>query len=130
VGGIAGSGEFNFVTANSGYIRDCTSTGDITATATGWWAFAAGISNSSGRITDCTASGRLSAYTYNYPYAYAGGINAYAIGDGSITGCHFGGKIIDNPTYYAKAPIDGHGGGGGTGGAGSSGSNTWDDWLE
>jgi uncharacterized repeat protein (TIGR02543 family) len=122
VGGIAGSGEGSSI---PGSIKDCTSTGNITATATGWWAFAAGISNWSGDISNCTASGRLSARS---AFAYAGGINAYLNG-GSITYCHFGGKIIKNPTYYAMAPIDGHGGGGGHGVAGSAGTNTWDDWL-
>ncbi|MDR2054097.1 MAG: hypothetical protein LBP80_11850 [Treponema sp.] len=89
VGGIAKSGHFGFTTSDSGLIWDCTSTGDITVTAAGWRAFAAGISSGSGRIANCAASGRLSASS---AYAYAGGINAYAIGAYSITHCHFGGK--------------------------------------
>jgi hypothetical protein len=135
VGGIAGSGHFAFETDNSGSIVNCTNTGDITAYATGFWALAAGISNSSGYIDRCTAKGRISAKTLVNPYAYAGGINAYAIGDFSITNNHFGGKIINNATYYAKGPIDGHTGYimsaavNNTAGSDSF-NNTWDVWLE
>jgi hypothetical protein len=124
VGGIAGSAFFSFTPGNSGLIKDCTSTGNITATATGWWAFAAGITGSlnGGSIENCTAGGRISAVCYNYDFAYAGGITAY--GGGPITGCRFEGKIIDNPTYYVKAPIEAN--------SKSAITNcTWnEDWLE
>jgi uncharacterized repeat protein (TIGR02543 family) len=124
VGGIAGSAFFSFTPGNSGIIKDCSSTGDITATATGWWAFAAGIAGSlnGGSIENCTAGGRLSAVCYNYDFAYAGGITAY--GGGPITGCHFGGKIIDNPSYYVKAPIEANN-------KSAITNCTWnEDWLE
>jgi hypothetical protein len=117
IGGITGG---NFNGGGQVTITDCTSTGDMTSTAAGWWAFAAGImGGGSATLTDCTASGNLSASSQ---YAYAGGMSAYG---GTFTGCYFGGTIAAG-SYYARGPMDGHANGTGAAASGADGNgNTW-----
>jgi hypothetical protein len=110
VGGIAGGSYFAFEATKSGNIYNCSSYGDMTAIAEGWWAFASGISgcfNIDSLMEYCTAGGVLYAQS---EFAYAGGMTSYAIG---LTGsgatyyrCKFVGNIKAG-AYYTYGPITG-----------------------
>jgi hypothetical protein len=106
VGGIAGGSYFGFVAGGSGSIYNCSSYGDITAGASGWWAFAAGISGcfqGAVRMEQCVAGGTIRAISQ---YAYAGGMTAYGSGDAVFYRCRFTGNIKPG-AYYTAGPITG-----------------------
>jgi hypothetical protein len=105
-GGIAGGSYFGFVAGESGGIYNCSSHGDISARANGWWAFAAGISGcfqGDVRMEYCVAGGTLSAIS---EFAYAGGMTAYGDEHAVIYRCSFVGAISPFD-YYACGPITG-----------------------
>jgi hypothetical protein len=109
-GGIAGGSYFGFVAGESGGIYNCSSYGDITAGAGGWWALAAGISGcfqGAVRMERCVAGGIIKAGSQ---YAYAGGMTAYGSGDAVFYRCSFVGAISPF-SYHSYGPITGHGGG-------------------
>jgi hypothetical protein len=111
VGGIAGGAFFGFSPGVSGNIYDCSSYGDITAVAGGYWAFAAGISGcfqgdaSQGgvRMENCTAGGTIKAASQ---WAYVGGMTCYGDGGAVYYRCNFVGAIAPG-NYYAWGPITG-----------------------
>jgi hypothetical protein len=106
VGGIAGGSYFGFVAGESGGIYDCSSYGDITAGAGGYWAFAAGISGcfqGAVRMERCVAGGIIKASSQ---YAYAGGMTAYSDNNAVFYRCSFFGAIAPF-NYYTYGPITG-----------------------
>jgi hypothetical protein len=100
VGGITGGSYYGFLPAAdySGLVENCSSSGNISATAGGWWAFAGGIAGTicgngdtlPTQITNCAASGQIYAVS---AYAYAGGVVAYLYSQARASKCSFTGTL-------------------------------------
>jgi hypothetical protein len=119
VGGITGGSYYGFLqyAGYSGIVEACSSNGNITATAAGWWAFAGGIAGCicgssdmlPSRITNCTAGGQIYAQS---SYAYAGGVTAYVYSEAVVSKCSFTGTIRES-NYFSVGRLAGYISGGG-----------------
>jgi len=106
VGGILGGSHYSFSSDPHGYIADCSSTGDITVSAIGFWPMAGGIAGllaggtqtveGSTNISRCFASGTiLNNSTSNSNWPYLGGIVGYIYVGAKVSQCCFTGTVIN-----------------------------------
>jgi hypothetical protein len=111
-GGIA-NGELSMNTAYRGYIIDCSSTGNISASALGLWTFAGGIAaslagdggdmaddSSTTRILRCRAEGSIDISGTSSGFPYAGGITAYNYYGALVSQCRFDGTVKNRSAAY------------------------------
>ncbi|MDR0586756.1 MAG: cadherin-like beta sandwich domain-containing protein [Treponema sp.] len=128
-GGILG-GTFNgFSDWYNGYITGCSSTGDITVGAMGFWPMAGGIAGiicgghgsleNSTRITRSFATGTIKlasppgsgtegAQGYTGQWPYVGGIVGYVYFGAWVSQCYFDGNVIVNQAYDYTGGIAGY----------------------
>jgi hypothetical protein len=112
-GGIAGGSRYGFKTYYSGKIEDCYSTGNVTASGGGIWAWAGGIAGTicgdghdnpdaegSGipgtgptRIVRCYATGIVAASGSQNSWPYVGGIVGYNYYGSLVSQCWFDGAV-------------------------------------
>lgn len=106
VGGIIGGSHYSFSSDPHGYIADCSSTGNITVSAMGFWPMAGGIAGllaggtqtveGSTSIIRCFASGTiLNNSTSNTNWPYLGGIVGYIYVGAKVSQCYFTGTVIN-----------------------------------
>jgi hypothetical protein len=106
VGGIIGGSHYSFASDPHGYVADCSSTGDITVSAMGFWPMAGGIAGlfaggtqtveGSTHIVRCFASGTiLNNSTSNTNWPYLGGIVGYIYVGAKVSQCYFTGTVIN-----------------------------------
>jgi len=104
-GGILGGSFYQFTDHYSGYIKDCSSTGDITVGAKGFWPMAGGIvglycggdgkKENSTRIERCFATGTISQTGGSAgQWPYIGGVVGYAYNGCWVSQCYFLGDVI------------------------------------
>ena len=107
VGGIAGGSFYGFSTQYHGYIQDCSSIGNITVGAKGFWPFAGGIAGTvcggmgtrenSTRIERCFAAGTILNASAGgaSQWPYIGGIVGYVYCGAWVSQCYFNGTVIN-----------------------------------
>jgi len=106
-GGILGGSHYSFSDDPHGFMEDCSSTGNITVGAKGFWPMAGGIAGvlaggsatleDSTRIVRCYATGTIShgeIGTGSWPYL--GGIVGYIYVGAKVSQCYFNGTVIVN----------------------------------
>ncbi|MCL2211874.1 MAG: cadherin-like beta sandwich domain-containing protein [Treponema sp.] len=109
VGGILGGSFYQFTDHFSGYIRDCSSTGNITVGAMGFWPMAGGIvglycggdgtKENSTRIEKCYATGKITHELTTDPtnanqWPYIGGLVGYAYNGCWVSQSYFNGEVF------------------------------------
>ena len=104
-GGIAGGSRYDTSTAYRGYIKDSSSTGNISAKAMGDWTIAGGIAGTivggavnspaeTTRIERCFAAGTVSTAETGSGWPYTGGIAGFNYYGALITQSYFNGTVI------------------------------------
>jgi hypothetical protein len=128
-GGILGGTFYGFSDWYNGYITGCSSTGDITVGAMGFWPMAGGIAGvicggygtleTSTRITRSFATGTVklaspsgsgneSAQGMAGQWPYLGGIVGYVYFGAWVSQCYFEGNVIVNQPYDYTGGIAGY----------------------
>jgi hypothetical protein len=122
-GGIAGGSFYGYSAVFQGYIRDSSSTGNITVGARGFWPMAGGIAGvicggngtkeNSTRIERCFAAGTITVAdvldtTNRNQWPYIGGIVGYVYYGGWVSQCYFNGSVIVNRTNDYTGGIAGY----------------------
>ena len=132
VGGILGGSFYQFTDHFSGYIADCSSMGDVTTGAKGFWPIAGGIAGlycggdgkkeNSTRIERSFAKGTISQTGGSSgQWPYIGGIAGYAYNGCWISRCYFDGNVVAD---YSAEVNDYTGGIAGYSSYATNGSNT------
>jgi len=117
VGGIAG-GSFYTMQSETyhGYIRDCSSAGDITGKAQSYWTLAGGIAGGiaggNTSIERCFVTGNVSTAGTNSGYPYAGGIVGINYWGALVSQCYFTGTVSNNKVTDNTGGIAGYNSGG------------------
>jgi hypothetical protein len=114
VGGILGGSHYSFASDPHGYIEDCSSTGNITVSARGFWPMAGGIAGvvaggsstleGSTRIVRCFATGTILNASAGGAgqWPYLGGIVGYIYVGARVSQCYFNGTVInEKPNDYS-----------------------------
>ncbi|MDR1176961.1 MAG: cadherin-like beta sandwich domain-containing protein [Treponema sp.] len=128
-GGIVGGTFYGFSDWYNGYITGCSSTGDVTVGAMGFWPMAGGIAGvicgghglaeNSTRITRSFATGTIklasppgsgneSTQGISGQWPYLGGIVGYVYFGAWISQCYFEGNVIVNQPYDYTGGIAGY----------------------
>ena len=103
-GGILGGTYYAFSSSYHGWISDCSSTGDITVGAVGFWPMGGGIAGvicgghgtleNSTRIVRSFATGTIKNASTGNTFPYFGGITGYVYFGAWVSQCYFDGTVI------------------------------------